>query len=86
MSDTLSCSTHFPNLSIFRRFFDRFSQRVESTARYQRGGSPQKPVLQMRTDAYTKCRGVGRIGTEFNHVSRIAPTAARVSVSGEWSS
>lgn len=86
MSDTLSRSTHLPDLSIFRLFFDWFSQPVESAARNQRGGSPKKPVLQMRTDAYTKCRGVGRIGNEFNHVSRIEPTAARVSVLGEWSS
>lgn len=67
MSDTLSRSTRFPDLSIFRRFFDRFSRRVENTARNQRGGSPQKPVLQMRTDAYTKCRGVGRIGAKSSH-------------------
>ena len=86
MSDTLSRSTSLLDLSIFRRFFDRFSQRVESTARYQRGGSPKKPVLQMRTDAYTECRGVGHIGVEFTRVSRIEPTAARVSVSGEWRS
>lgn len=42
MIDTLSRSTSLPDLSIFRRFFDRFSQRVESTARYQHGGSPKK--------------------------------------------
>lgn len=86
MSDTLSRSTPLPDLSIYRRFFDRLSQRVESTARNQRGGWPKKPALQMRTDAYTKCRGVGHLGIEFNHVSRIEPTAARVRVSGEWHS
>jgi len=68
MSDTLSRSTHLPDLSIFRRFFDRFSQRVESTGRNQRGGLPKKPVLHMRTDAYTKCRGVGHIDVKFSRV------------------
>lgn len=41
MSDTLSRSTHLPDLSIFRRFFDRFSQRVESAAGNRRGVSPE---------------------------------------------